>query len=104
MRMNQLRPRETPQMSLNVSSILLNIEIATKISKMLPVTPSAPLRVFWIKPLMRRAISLRALTMRSSSANETRELVGVVTELARALVGLLADARALEDGAPWLSI
>jgi hypothetical protein len=47
-RMNQLRPRATPQMSLNVSSIRLSIEIATKISSTLPVTPRVPLRVFWM--------------------------------------------------------
>ena len=52
MRMNQLRPRATPQMSLKVSSIRLNIEIAAKISRMLPVTPKAPLRVFWMNSWM----------------------------------------------------
>ena len=45
-RVNQLRPRATPQMSLKVYSIRVNIEIAAKISSTLPVTPSAPLRVF----------------------------------------------------------
>ena len=50
--MNQLRPRATPQMSLKVSSIRLSIEIATKISRMLPVTPRAPLRVFWMNSWM----------------------------------------------------
>ncbi len=44
--MNQLRPRFTPQMSLKVSSIRPSMEMPTKISNTLPVTPSVPLRVF----------------------------------------------------------
>ena len=42
-RESQLRPRVTPQMSLNVASIRLNIEIATKTSMITPVAPSVPL-------------------------------------------------------------
>ena len=54
-------------MSLNVSSIRLSIEIAASTSSAMPITPSVPLRVFRMNPLIvlvtcRRASSGRAAT------------------------------------------
>src|ERR1051326_5752386 len=77
-RMNQFRPRATPQMSLKVSSIRPSMEIAAKISTPLPGQPSVPLRGFLRKSLIHCAIALRPLTACASWAERVAGEDGVL--------------------------
>src|ERR1041385_1677000 len=101
MLIGQLRPRVTPQISLNVDSMLLNSRIATYTSMIMPATPSVPPRMFWMNEWIACAASFCAFAMRVDSAAGV--VLVTVTNMILVVATRLVGSPANVGGAPFVS-